>query len=299
MITGGDECDIPYIISSTYKNFSPIIKKNGEIHCKDVVGKCGKWAENETIDEELITDDAPIHLADGLYIGDDSGIVNMVYELQDKFPKVKHIKAVAFENNGSSNNPTLPDMLTIAIGALFGKGTACSTNTQQTKDSVNIGLPGVSMIDMHAPQCKIFDGNHCSKSRRIFNGVYDNTDIWSDDRNCNPFTTLCTAQVHIDVWSGVPTVDNNQFGVKAGYSVDLFVINVRVGTMGAPIFVLPTDLQNEDVSDFTAILNGHSEHVNKIMRSIPQDIYDVVFGDAEYCPDDFPVQSSWTNYYVD
>jgi len=297
LINSGDECDASFLISSIYNNFSPILKSDGAIQCDvNEDDLCVKWGTDETIDKKKITDDAPIHLADGFYTGDDSGVVNMIYELQQKFPNATKIKAVSFVNYGFSN-PVFPDSASIGITSLFGKGSGCQPNSQQTDDKVNIGLPGANFIDLYAPQVKIFDGDHCGRYKRIFSGVYDTDSRWTYLRNCNPVTTFCTALIQIDCWSGVPTVENREFGIKAGQYVDLFVINFRVGVFGAPLFVLPTDLGSDESTDFNNILNDHSEHIYNIIKKLPQNVYDVVFGDETYCPSDFTHQTTSTNYY--
>jgi hypothetical protein len=297
LINSGDECDIAYIISRIYNDFSPILKSDGIIHC-DVTDDnlCTKWGTDDTIDKKKIIEDAPIHLADGFYTGDDSGVINMIYELQQKFPNINKIKAVAFVNYGFSN-PVFPDSASIGITSLFGRGTGCRYNFQQTDDKVNIGVPGANFIDMYTPQAKIFDEDHCDRYKRIFSGVYDTDSRWTYIRNCNPITTFCTALIQIDAWSGVPTIDNKEFNIKAGKYVDLFVVNFRVGVFGAPLFVLPTDLGSEESTTFNNVLNDHSEHIYNIMRKLPKNVYDVVFGDSKYCPGDFTHQTTSTNYY--
>lgn len=294
-IPGGNECGIEFDISNRFNNFATVMTNDGIVFCDDPDGLCGTWGDDDTSISKVL-EDIPFYACDGSYTGDDAGVINAVYELQQKHPDKKSMKIVALVGyNDSSDADAIQP---IRVASLFGKGDACKVNEEQNKDKMNMGVPGFNFFDLYLPQNQIFEGAACEKYKRIFNGVYDDPESWSSIRNCDYISGECTPNVHIDAWSRVTTIANDTFGIKEGYTVDLFVVHVNVSASGGPIFVLPTELRDDEFqSYYSNILNKNSEHIHTIIKEMPEDVYDVVFGDTMYNPNKFKHQDSWTNYH--
>lgn len=296
-------CGITSRLVSQFAVFSPILKQEGGksiVHCDENEDDlCTQWKPDE--DQEIkqsYVEQIPVRLGDGYYGGDDTGIASSLAEAQLKRPDQKRIKVVSFLNFGLSD-ATLGDELTDSFNKHFGVGGDCVPDAGDTKNMVDVGTPGVPFIPLKTPSAKIFESEGCLRKRAIFTGRYDDPDKWEDKQNCNPITRFCSTGVDIYAWNALSTVDNPIIGVKAGYTVDLFVVNFRVGFWTTSVFPLPTDFfKDAEQSIFVNTLTYHAQRVNKIIDVLPSNVYDVVFGDESYCPSDFKEKGyPSTNYF--
>ena len=281
-------CGNVALLSNQFSVFGPILLQEGgnsKLHCdEDEYGLCTRWVPEKDPEEEY-KEYVPVRLADGFYNGDDTGIANGLSEIQRKKPNVKRIKLVSFTNYGI---PGPTDDIAKRLYKHFGRDTKCKVDPEDTPTKTNYGVPGLAFMNLHSADVQVFDSEGCVRETVIFNGRYDDPEIWAYEQNCNPITKDCSVSVEISAWNALTTVENKIFGVKPGYVVDLFVVNMRVNVLGAPVYPTPSFINIPDGStDFVNVLGNHSHRISKVMENIPRNVFEVVFGDVPYCPRDF------------
>jgi hypothetical protein len=293
-------CSTSSVLSSRYSVFGPTLV-DSSLYCDENDNElCTNWKpETDDIKSEY-KKSVPVRMSDGFYGGDDTGIASSLSELQRKRPNVKRIKLVSFLNNGYSNPEFLNDSsLSKGFYKHFGVTSMCIPEFGDTNNKVNASVPGVPFLEMYTGNNQLFESEGCARQRRIFNGRYDDPEKWENSHNCDPITQFCSASVDVIAWNGLTTVKNSTFGIKPGYVVDLFVVNMRVGFWGAPSFPSPIDYDMDPGSTrFVNNLGDHSLRISKIMENLPSKVYDVVFGDTPYCPADLEERDGTpVNYY--
>ena len=293
-------CGNVALLSKQFSVFGPLLLQEGDnskIQCdEDEHGLCNRWVPEKEPKEEY-EKYAPLRISDGFYGSDDTGIVAGLAEIQHKKPNVKRIKLVSFINYGWSNTD-ITDDISKRFYKHFGVNSKCLADPNDAPNKVNIGMPGVTFLDLYVSNNKIFESEGCFRETVIFNGRYDDPKKWANDQNCNPITQSCSASVDIFAWNALKTVENKTFNIKPGYVVDLFVVNMRVSFHGAPAFPSPLDLGiPEGSNNFVNVLGDHSHRISKVMEHLPRSVYDVVFGDVPYCPGDFKNKKNKSDNY--
>jgi hypothetical protein len=301
-------CDIPSLMASLYGKLSPILSETDEggveLYCNPGNnGMCTKWGDDMSVDEiySELKKNTRVSLMDGLYHGDDSSIFATLSNLQRTHEDVDRFKVVTFATAGGGiGDVDMSNNVRSNPADMFGKYAGCVTGKKGTSNlESSFGLAGLEYL---ATKKQIFRGEDCEKARVIYKGRFDDPYSWSDKQNCGSFDENCTTIVSVIAWKGISTISNPEQGIKEGSLVDLFFVQIIVDPSVSIILPSAGELKQEAGEQyFVKSLDRLAQEVHEILKRLPTDVHNVVFGDAKYCPADFPNISSYevpVNYYT-
>ena len=229
--------------------------------------------------EEDYKQKIPLRMADGAFNSDLEGIIDAIYELQQKFEIDTSLKIVSFCKLGEFG-------ITNDILQLFGRVKECDTKLQKIGD-VDVTLLG-DPIKLRKSNTQVFESHACDDEKTIFNMSYDDhLDIFASEVGCDGFG-VCDPSVRVVAWEGIKTTENRVRGIKAGYNVDLILVGAYVPPLMDKIAALPGDeIAKLDRSIYSISANRYSRVLYNASRKMPKDVYDVAFGDVDYSSSNF------------
>jgi len=205
------------------------------------------------------------------------------------------VKVIAFLNSdaGDADN----DIVRVVYSDLFGLYNDCDPGDRTRNVDTDFGAG----LEYKSYEKQIFEESACDDARMIFKGRVDDPYTWKDDHNCGYFSGKCSPVIKIVAWKGIKTVSNPVQGIKDGTIVDLFLIDIIFTSEIGLAIPGPGQLTEKvNKQDFVKGVDRVSQGVHEIMKRLPTDVHNVVFGDAKYCPADFPRYAPYdtpVNYY--
>lgn len=267
-------CDIPEYLSHKYRIFSPVtyIPSGSEYPIPQYGSEILDHSKTE-YEQKM-----PLKMGDGAFNTDVEGVTEAIYELQQKFDSDTHLKVVSFCK--TDDEGIGPDIL-----SLFGKAMDCNTNLEKVGD-VDTAILG--SINLRKSNLQVFDSGGCEYNKTLFEMTHSpETDYFSPEFKCNMFD-MCEPRFKVIAWSGLTTTENRIRGIKAGYKVDLILVATYVPSLLDKIAALPGDqIWKMNQSLYSIAANRLSRSSYEAARNMPEKVYDVVFGDADYFPSDF------------
>lgn len=270
---GVENCNLTASLARQYSTFAPVIRLPTD-HGDTLFGDAS-FGHSETVYDQHV----PLRMGDGALSSDLNGIVNTVYELQQNNNIGTRLKIVLFNNMPSSG-------LGNDVLQMFGATDDCDSAIVKDGDvDVAAFFPSVNL---RKTDLQVFKRGACKKYRTIFNGGYrDSRDVLPPGYACDTLN-VCDASVKIFAWEGLVTTNNEKRGIKAGYTIDLFIVGTVIPSAFNRLSAFPGDnVSLINTSEYSITANRFGQICQLVSSKIPSDVYDVVFGDEEYCQCDF------------
>jgi hypothetical protein len=274
------KCDPVAYITDTYQGFAPLLflpSTSGEPpEIKD---------EQVEHSDESYNTNIPVRVVDGAISSDVNGIVNTIYRLQHTYEKPTPLKIVLFTSIRDGYGIGGP------LLQLFGASGDDCTLDQKKKKDIDISEIGGGIF-IEKTDLQVFKSGDCDTFTTIFNGGYkDERDMLPGGLYCDVFS-VCNPKVKVFVWKDLVTKSIPKRGIEPGYMVDFFVVATILPPNVDRLSSLPGD-----GGDYKASSHRLAQISYHISRNISTDVYNVVFGDTEFCPCDFEDVRDKTTYY--